>query len=174
VLPVNGLHPNFDRAVTLRGSYGLHWVTRWFEDALQSHPVVGGSSDRPQRVLIDALRPDYTASGKPRFRIQYGDKRVDVQDCVEYAVGRLDRAIAEHIMTALDGGLDNAFMLLTGGAAEAAYPWMAGSLDEIAHQMGVDNHVIVLEPDTETPPYFHNTEGMARYMRRKLARMQAG
>lgn len=174
LLPIAGLHPDFDRAVTLRGSFGLHWVARWFQDALQSHPVVGGGSDRPQRVLIDALIPEYTRGGKPRFRIQYGRKTVDVQECVEEAVSRLDDAIAENIITALDGGVDNAFLFLTGGAAEAAHPWLESSLDAVAARLGIEHHVIVMQPDIDTPPYFHNVEGMARYLLRKLNRMQAG
>lgn len=174
MLPVGGLHPDFNRAVTLRGDYGLQWVMIWLQDALQSHPVVGGGADRPQRILADALIPEYTRGGKPKFTIQYGRKRVDVAECVEAAVMRLDNAIAEHVMTALDGGRDHAFMILTGGAAEAAYPWMQTALTVMADTLGIDNHVMVLQPDMETPPFMHNVEGMRRYLVRKWARMAAG
>lgn len=173
-LPVNGLHPDFSRALTLRGEIGIQNVLIWLEDALQAHPKVGGGSAWPAHVLEDALHPADPAAKKARFKIRFGRQEVDVTDCVESAIKPLVDDIAEYIIEGLNGGRDNNFILLTGGSAQAAYPWLGKALAEAAAKRNAENHTLVMRPDTEIAPYYHNIEGMARYMRRKRNRLQQG
>lgn len=173
-LPVNGLHPDFARALTLRGQIGIQNVLIWLEDALQAHPKVGGGSAWQPHVLEGALIPTDTTAKKAHFKIRFGRQDVDVTDCVEQATRPLVDDIAEYIIEGLNAGRDNNFVLLTGGSAQAAYPWLGRALADTATKRGVENHTLVMRPDTETPPYYHNVEGMARYVRRKRNRLQQG
>ena len=171
-LPVIQLAPVFRRARTLRGDYGLNWVTSWLGDELQSHSVVGGMADRPSNVLKRALIPRYTSRGTPRFQLEFGDQMVDVKDEVERAIWPLNKAIANYIMDNMNGGVDTQFIILTGGAASAIHPWLAETIDIAADERGMKNHTHVLKPDVENvPPYFHNVAGMYRYLRRVQSRM---
>ena len=161
-LPVNRLAPDFARGITQRDRVGLNWVTTWFQNALQSHPVVGGGGDRPREILRSALVPRYTSTGRMKFEIKYGQRQVNVVECVQEAVGPLDLEIAKYVLQFLNGGVDNAYILLTGGAAEAAFPWLEDTINHVAKQLGVTNHTFVLKPDTAIEPWWHNVEGMKR------------
>ena len=168
-LPVTGLHPDFDNADTERGTYGLNNILRWFEDELQSHPVVGGGSAWQTRILEDALIPKGSRSNQ--FKIRFGRKQEDVRQQVEKAVERVAQALAQHIVDALEGGRDNNYLFLTGGAAGAVHPWIAEAIKDMAERRGMRNHIVVMRPDFNTPTYYHNVEGMARYLRRKWSRV---
>lgn len=162
ILTIFQMQPVFEYSRTIRERVGLNRAMGWFQDSLQSHPVVGGMGDRPDVVLRQALVPVYTKTGKPKFLIQFGQKQVDVSTCVREAMEPLCKAISLYIMQSLDGAADYNYIILTGGGAEAIYPWLPEYLDTTAKELGVTNHAIVLRPDTDYAPFLHNVEGMRR------------